>query len=1806
MTSQSENSSWNPALMPNTEDLIAAKPSAEPEPNASEESVPAPESPNHAATEADDHIHEEEREEVEGGTESLDADAEDSIEDNSDHPELPGLRNALESSLRSPGGVEMDESPSHSNAPEATVGEEGKAEFPTSGPTKESKHVSTSSFARTVSHDVNWGEEDDVDSEWNLSRTDTDPFKMMPKTDRTNSFPAVPPASEHQNQYTRSIPHSQAEDIMNEVEQSPRDLFSEDTHNDEADFFTEQASGANKFADVQNSENAHDENPAGYGQSYGGEVEHEGEEESRARFEEGIPLVQSNDEAQLSRDSLFSDEGPADEEDFFAQDTSSDQIHDSDKPAIERKSTMQVMNSLQFESHNQTIDSPIQEETNNHQELSDSSLDVKEPLKNTLEGTFEDSETEFPFGTSTDNGDSNEVDIAEKWKAALAESDNGDSNEVDLAEKWKAALAEDEFLDDDDELLPDDEEDNGKAVDPAAFFGSDDEGFLDDNEDSNDIPHPISATSVPTQNGHVAANQGRPSSSSNRYLPAGAVQAATTPLQSSNSYAPAAPLLTDFSKSATSSTNASPYVATPPMGSYPGQQPQQQRPDLPKAQSFADKSKGGYASPYDLPMEVVKPRKRVSTNQLNRGYNASAPPINTAPPRASSMNASFTAPPRTSGTPQTTDQSLPQVQAATTTPASGSSAPKQKSSGGSGFFEDLPILSRPKPATRHSTTAISTQSMYNSSVDAGHQNYTPAPGIQTQTTPIHQVAPVHQPSGLQPPMQSPPMVQGLISPDRVSPYAAIPSVGQPVVPPVITSRYSPVPPPIHQSQSAPPPSAQGRYSPAPPQSRAQYAPQSAMLQSPPQSILPHLPRTSSPLAHFEKSQDGRSSRSNGEVTSYDRRSSSGYESNLRTNTLPPTREVDETESNYPPQTPIYTEQPKMFASPSQGTRPVSQTPPPSSSIATRMGRSPPKRASTSHYTPQPSSTNLSPSQGFVPPPRSHTQSPGRVFGGPRLEMNSAEPYHRPASIEALSPRNVESFASVPTFMAPGRPRAPSNVDYVAPSDGREHDPLQRWKGCPVFAWGVGGTMVTTFPKDIPRYGISSTTPMVIRSPGEVKNRNIKDLDPLENRLTSFPGPLKGKGKKKEVIAWLASGIELLEQNASYLRNVSVLSHEDKRTEERLLLWKILQVFIDNDGVLEGNPVVDKAVRSILSPGIEDEVGQETPLYATGADLTGISQSASTMTKADPVDPAAVDQMRRHLLRGEREKAVWEAVDKRLWAHAMLISNTVSKELYKQVCQEFVQKEVKNVGDNTEPLAALYEIFAGNFEESIDELVPPSARAGFQMVSTSTSTMGPSKDALEGLDRWRETLGLVLSNRSVDDSQALTALGKLLSGYGRAEAAHICFLFARSSSVFGGIDDPQSNMVLVGSDHLRQPFDFDRELEPVLLSEVYEYGLSLSSTSSITISSPHLAVYKLHHAMVLAEYGHREKALQYCENIATSMTSQTRRSPYHHAQLVSCLDDLSKRLKQSPKDENGSWISKPSIDKVSGSVWATFNKFVAGDDQDTNDAASVAGSANDVGPFARIAGGTPTISRSPSVADIYGSYNGGLGINGVMPATQPNKTPSRYAPGATYTSPPSHEPPSSSHGPQPRASFEGRSSSEYRRGPYEPQRQASQSSEYRPSSQQLQQTPIYTPKSASYSPYMGSGSPYTPQMVSSAHETQPSFDSPQPMNSFDGLQYQPSMNGYESQPSNSYEPPTSSSYEPPSMGSGYEPPSYQPSSMEEPDSPIDTKPKKKSFMDDDDDDIPALKASTQPREKTKAEKDREADEAFRKAAEEDGK
>lgn len=1687
---------------------------------------------------------------------------------------------------------------------------EEEQDMPSSGP----KHVSSDSFARTVSHNPVWID-DDEEPEFSLPRAETDLFnKYMPPNDRTNSFPVVPRSEHEEEKEVEPLPTNQAEDVIHEIEHQSESFDMEDT-----------ATSQTPNALQQDSFWGDDHEDVAF-ITQGGDLQGPDEEASDARYAEGLPLINHQEaEEEGVRDksqNLFSEDTAEDGDDFFnqiADGANSPAAQETSPGQLERKSTMQVLNGL---GANDKAAGSLLEDT--VEEVSDDEH---------LDGAEEKEVTTL-----------SKDDVPGTVSAGQAPQEG--NNSEDLVAKWSEAFAEDE----DDEFLLEDEEsaDNkGQEPDPSAFLLDDDEGFLEDTEEIQ--------ASQPSA-GSIQA------STANRYLPTVPAQPAAT--LSSNPYFPdASPALLQPQAptplGSVSPVAANPYAVQPPPLHQTLSAPYgavNQRPAVNKAQSFVDKSKGGYSSPYDLPMDVIKPRKRASHQQLPRGTPnpASAPP---PPSRSASMYGQGH--PATQGPPvQAPPTSAPphiQNFASASNPTGQSPSlgtkPAQPAKPKTGFFEDLPLSSKVRPASRTSNKGQPSPLQASLGLQGSQPStpYMPAPPQEPSVT-GHLGAPD---------------LPKLVPPPPGNPYASLPSGTNPaaaIPPPPGASRYSPA---LSQGSmpngAVPPPIS--RYSPAPP---------AKSTGATPPTVLPHLPRTSSPLAHFEVNHNGARPASGDPAILSGRTNATTYEPKLhRMPSLPPTHEVEEEDSaaqpsaegrpsNHPAQD--LTTQDFQHGQPPLTTR-QTPPPPPSNSYNTK-NMSPPKRKIT--YGPAPT---------VIPPPRSQTGSPGAMYGL-RSPIKPSEMIPRPLSAYGPSSPSIASMVSPPATVpasasattAPSRPRGMSmKLNLIPPTDGREHDPLQRWKGCPLISWGTGGMVVTSFPVDVPRYGVNQPGPMIVRSPGEVKVKTIKDVQPLEERLAKFPGPLRGKSKKKETIAWLTAGIQELEASLPNLAFSNDLSHEDKRAVERVLLWKILSIFIEHDGILEGNPSVEKAVRDVLSltPIGQDEVA--SPIYPHGNGFGGFpGESSATQMQPDSVDSGTIQQLKKFLLAGEREKAVWNAADKRLWGHALLIANTVSPDLYHKVSQEFIKKEVNFPGHNNESLAALYAVLSGNYAESVDELVPVHARAGVQMVASSS---GPRTGGVEGLEKWRETLTLVLSNRSTGDVQALQSLGKLLSEYGRAEAAHICFLFARSVAIFGGLDDQNAQFVLVGADHRKQAQQSFKETEALLLSEVYEYGLSLSGAPAHTSGVAHLAVYKLQHAMTLAEYGYRDKALQYCDMLVKEMSAQTRRSPYHHVLLELAVEDLRQRLLQAPnKDSSGSWISKPNMGKVSDSMWNRFNKFVAGDE---NDAAGPGSPkfGEESGPFARLQGGTPTISRPASASnatgmEMFGSPPGYVTGAPSLAATmspQMTRAPSRYSPLAAQpaASSSSYEP-NSAYAPTGRSSIE-RTSGEYNRSLYEPRRpssdvQTGQAGSYIPnnvpastqsypdpglgisSQSSYQPTPLATSTSASvptnahtsalmtpgaapHNPFSQNSSPYVPAApaMTTSSPYAPTIGAstnlaPENDDAAPSLGYQP--------PSYGYEPPSTDSVEsqPPQMAEeqapsgGYEAPSYQPYGFEPPsyqpepetnneDEGGDNKKPKRGLMDDDDDyfSMPSMK----PPEKTKEEKDKENEEMFRKVAEEEG-
>ncbi|EXJ62721.1 hypothetical protein A1O7_03159 [Cladophialophora yegresii CBS 114405] len=985
----------------------------------------------------------------------------------------------------------------------------------------------------------------------------------------------------------------------------------------------------------------------------------------------------------------------------------------------------------------------------------------------------------------------------------------------------------------------------------------------------------------------------------------------------------------------------------PPVGSFQAQLPP--RPAAPSVKSFVDQAKDGYKSPYDLPLDLM-PKRRSHVPQPVQTTKSVAPP-----PRSSSLSEHPVQSPFASTGPPTS--SSPNMQAPAPSPAMpqrsvsalGSNKTRTSKSGSSsGFFEELPITSKPRPAGPYTP----------------QQSFPAAPPPllprSPPTAPMPPPAPLPQGPPSQHPRQprlpTPPsdlhVQYQLQPPERLDPYANVPLQQPPPLPAAPITRYSPAPAAPGTSTLGARPGPSPRYSPAPPPqttsaSAARYAAQptpspgpiqnpiqanQAMPNRPPSlppptaaAILPFQPRTSSPLAYHKGS-------------------------------------VDENANSMPAATAQPSGPPVSGNQyiPSAASAPYSAISPESRSYGDLNNQlSPPKR------------TGL----GQLPPPRrSQTQSPSKQRPQAAHSSYTGDFINRPATAYGQSsPSMATAQLASGDHTRPsiqGRSPVPELV-FIRPQDDTQFDPLERWKGAPVFTFGFGGTITSSFPRHVPRYATGAVRPQIRPAPGEVSVRDGKDILPQVELVNTFPGPLRSKSKKKDVLSWMSNYITGMEAGMPNI--FAAQSHDDpaRRLHEKVLLWKIVRVMVEHDGSLEGPAL--KAINLILSPEIHNVDESSAIQYRAGEQTSGLYRPSGANVRPDSVDPMAVETLRKRLLSGDRQGAVLHAMDNRLWSHALIIASTMERSMWGQVVREFVRQEVKTAGENTESLSALYEIFGGNLDESIDELVPPSARAGLQMISR-VNTGGFTRNSLDGLNRWKETLSLVLNNRCQGDHQALAVLGKLLQDYNRIEAAHICYLFSRNPQrqfLFGGPDEEHASVILLGANHKAQPSDFARDQDAVMLTEIYEFATSVLGTGAPLPFMPHLSVFKLQRATLMSEAGLKAEAQSYCDAIAATFGKSSKMSPYYHPLFLSELDNLSNKLKQTPIQGSSSWIGKPSLEKVGGSMWTKFSSFVAGDGSDAESKGS-GKDAGESGPFARVTG-TPSVSRTGSQSDLYGFH-----------------------------------------------------------------------------------------------------------------------------------------------------------------------------------------------------------------------------------------
>ncbi|KAK0253537.1 vesicle coat component [Friedmanniomyces endolithicus] len=1417
-------------------------------------------------------------------------------------------------------------------------------------------------------------------------------------------------------------------------------------------------------------------------------------------------------------------------------------------------------------------------------------------------------------------------------ESALA-GENGN----DLAAAWQAALDDDELLDESNDL------------DPSSFFGDDDDGLLEDDEFLSEPTQPAPQTQPQQQaQQQPRSNQYRPQQTQqqpSRANPYAAPSSFATPQQQQHGRSVGTPDTGLFDIYNT--------LPSPPITQQP------QRPAAPQAaQSFADKSKGGYQSPYDLPMEVVKPRQRRARGEQQQQSGSGGAPK--PPPRTSSFGTPSLA--GSGGANAYVVQQQP-----VRPPSSGSagaagnggvsSARTTPKMGDSGFFADLPMTAA-KPRTRGSGAytpgpsglGLASPALGGPPGVGGNRGFTPQGGaagftLPSRPPPGNLAVQPHVPQQQQ--QQQQPAYGGLRQPERLpllpnhpippTPVQQLPTPGH-----AAPTRYSPAPAASMQ------PAAASRYSPAPtaqPPEQQQRPNHQQQQQAPPPPAGPpssripsqhqYAPRTSSPLASsLDKAQ---------------------------------------------PPLPI------------EAVRAMARSPPSvngggMAGAGHGLGLSPERKGS--RYSPAESSTATTAAvgqrsgayglhQGQPPPQRPRTQSPsstmkqakmimtqidrptsaaGAPYAAVPLQTTAAPPAHYHSQQQQQAPSKPAPF--------PHRRQFSQSLTFTPPTNQTSADPLERWKGTPTFHWNPAGSLVTSFPKQTPFYA-SHGQPSIKCTAGDIWVREAGSVLPMGEWEGKFPGPLaaRGKGRKKEVLAWMGGKIGELEGRAERL-GFEGRGDEGKRGDEKVLLWRVMRVFVENDGVLEGSGKIEEEVRKLLLPDLA-QMGAAMELRTPVSAVAGGG--------SEGVDRQVLAQLRQALLEGQRERAVWLAEEKKLWGHAMLIASTMGPDVWKQIVQAFVRSQVKSLGSDARSLAALYQVFAGNSEDCVDELVPPSARAGFQMVSKADGTA--SGNPLEGLDQWRETLGLVVGNRTAGDGASLVALGRLLSGYGRVEAAGICFLFARAFVKHSGADDSEAHFTLLGGD--RQGGGDGAgpggDMDSILLTEIYEWASSLAVPTPAVPYIPHLQAYKLMHAQELAAHGLKAKAQAYCDHITSAYTSTTRPSQYYHPVFTQAVADLSAFLSQTPHsaEGKGGLFGRPAMKTVSSGAASWFTKFVSGEDDHLRDAAGVGsagtgGAAEGNGPFGRVSG---EISRSASGTELYNPammMGGPAAVVSPGPAPMASFMPStapqgRYAPsigaaGAQKPLPMEHQPAASRFTPSMATGL----------SPMEAQHLVSPTDATRnlgvPSMDQQLQRPLSAPRSVTsrYAPSpvgaglgmqrQGSldvprpeasraasdyGVPYASSLSSAPASRRGSAQDPGSQGSYEpspSLAQEPSAYGYQPSPlqqpyhapsddgEDAFGPKTNGlkeyeldgpdaetgGYEP--SAAAYEPPSYQPYQPEpeaEDDEEAPRKPKKKGIMDlDSDSEDSSADLAKRAAQLKKAQADRAADEAFRRAAEAD--
>ncbi|OUM69093.1 hypothetical protein PIROE2DRAFT_2978 [Piromyces sp. E2] len=503
-----------------------------------------------------------------------------------------------------------------------------------------------------------------------------------------------------------------------------------------------------------------------------------------------------------------------------------------------------------------------------------------------------------------------------------------------------------------------------------------------------------------------------------------------------------------------------------------------------------------------------------------------------------------------------------------------------------------------------------------------------------------------------------------------------------------------------------------------------------------------------------------------------------------------------------------------------------------------------------------------------------------------------------------------------------------NFDNQSQGEIHSCDPIVMHQNLsPIVSFGFGGRLVVMFPKDLS--GTSFSTNIV--GPNTVHVKPISKFiysNVIEDHKEQ-EGPILGQKKnKKQILEMLNKKINKVKSTETHYNSYSNLNASDS---DEVLILKVIQLYIENDGVLYGQNSKPEAVQSLRNLLLSD---------------TNPVNTTHTMINGPSVNSSEIENIKNCLLQGDRPGACKIAVNNKLWAHALIISSYINKETYKDVVNSFIKSELQGENESQkssfQSIKVLYSLFAGMGKDAIidsSSSMPLANSLATQPISSlmPTTTIAPPSTTTptDVINKWKEILGMILSNRTPNDVSAIVSLGDTLLNSNKLYAAHLCYLFSPSS--ISGLSGKATKAVLLGIDHHKNR-KFYKDLNAFQITEFLEYMYYMSNKNMSTM--PHFQAYKLIYANWLADIGLVTKAFSYAQCImqimksgtSTNNNGTTSSSVYYNQTLFENLKEFTSRCqghfsgtKNAPKD---GWFSKiTKFDTFLEAFDHGLNKFI---------------------------------------------------------------------------------------------------------------------------------------------------------------------------------------------------------------------------------------------------------------------------------------